>query len=117
MGGFGSGRYGFSSAGTCESRRSIDLAWLRRRGILRKGWIGGGTTFTWSQGGEKTGSVGVFVQADGLRLRYAVTADDGTKIGVDELVPFAYTATRFGGRRQWLMCIKCGRLTPCSLPG
>ena len=117
MGGFGSGRYGFSSAGTCESRHSIDLAWLRRRGILRKGWIGGGTTFTWSQGGEKTGSVGVFVQADGLRLRYAVTADDGTKIGVDELVPFAYTATRFGGRRQWLMCIKCGRLTPCSLPG
>ena len=28
---------------------------------------------------------------------------------VDELVPFAYTPTRFGGRRQWLRCLKCGR--------
>ena len=109
MGGFGSGRYGFSSAGTCESRHSIDLAWLRRRGIVPPGWIGGRTTLTWSRGGEKTGSIGVLVQDGGLRLTYAVTAHDGTKISVDELVPFAYTATRFGGQRQWLTCIKCGR--------
>jgi hypothetical protein len=109
MGGFGSGRYSFSSAGTCESTHSIDLAWLRRRGIVKTGWIGGRTTLTWSRGGEKSGSIGVLVQADGLRLRYAVTAHDGTKINIDELVPFAYTPTRFGGRRQWLMCIKCGR--------
>jgi hypothetical protein len=37
-----------------------------------------------SRGGEKSGSIGV---ADGLRLMYGVTAHDGTKIGVDELIP------------------------------
>jgi hypothetical protein len=31
------------------------------------------------------------------------------RFSVDELVTFAYTATRFGGRRRWLTCIKCGR--------
>jgi len=78
------------------SAHSIDLSWLRRRGILRKGWIGGSTTLTWSL--EKSGSIRVLAQADGLRLTYTVTAHDGTKISGDELVPFAYTATRFGGR-------------------
>jgi len=73
VGGFGSGRYGFSSAGTCESRHSIDLAWLRRRGIVDPGWIGGRTTLAWSLGGEKSGSIGVLAQADGLRLMYGVT--------------------------------------------
>jgi hypothetical protein len=28
---------------------------------------------------------------------------------INELVPFAYTTTMFGGRRQWFMCLKCGR--------
>ena len=30
----------------------------------------------------------------------------------NELVPFAYTPTRFGGRQQWLRCLKCGRGCP-----
>jgi hypothetical protein len=55
---------------------SIDLAWLRRRGILR---TGNRATLTWSRAGEQTGSIGVFVLADGLRLMYAVTAHDGIK--------------------------------------
>jgi hypothetical protein len=106
MGGFGSGRYSCSSAPTCERTLSIDLAWLRRRGILQ---LGNRTTLTCSWGEEKTGSIGVLIQADGLRLIYIFTAHDDAKIRVDELVPFVYTPTRFGGRRQWLMCIKCGR--------
>jgi hypothetical protein len=87
VGGFGSGRYGFSSAGMCESRHSIDLTWLRRRGIMKKGSIGGRTTLTWSRGGDKSSSIRVFAQADGLRLMYGVMAHDGTRISVDELVP------------------------------
>src|SRR5215831_18654907 len=104
MGGFGSGRYACSSAATCERTPSIDLAWLRRRGFLE---LGNRTTLTSSWGGHKAGSIGVLVQTDGLRLMYAVRARDGTKISVDELVPFVHTATQFGGRRQWFMCIKC----------
>src|SRR5262249_59255979 len=67
------------------------------------------TTLTWSLGGQKSGSIGILVQTDGLRLMYAVAAHDGTKINVDELVPFAHIITQFGGRRRWLECIKCGR--------
>ena len=37
MGGFGNGRYSYSSGPTCESAPSIDLAWLRRRGMLKPG--------------------------------------------------------------------------------
>jgi hypothetical protein len=38
MGGMGSGRCpGLSGAPTCESTHSIDLAVLRRRGLLRQG--------------------------------------------------------------------------------
>jgi len=70
---------------------------------------GNRATLTWSRAGEQTGSIGVLVLADSLRLMYAVTAHDGTKISINELVPFMYTATQFRGRRQWLMCIKCGR--------
>ena len=49
------------------------------------------TTLTWSLGGQKSGSIGILVQTDGLRLMYAVAAHDGTKISVDELVPFVHT--------------------------
>jgi hypothetical protein len=51
----------------------------------------------------------VLAEADGIRLMYSVTGQDGVRIEFNELVPFAYTATRFGGRRQWLTCLKCNR--------
>jgi hypothetical protein len=47
------------------------------------------------------------------RGRSEAEADELVKLisghRVHELVPFAYTATRFGGRRQWLTCLKCNR--------
>jgi DNA-directed RNA polymerase subunit RPC12/RpoP len=107
MGGIGSGRCGgLSSAPTCESTHSIDLAYLRRRGHLNPGHH---CSLTWSRGGEQTGSIGIIVSHDGIRLNYAVTDRHGVRISINELVPFAYTATRFNGRRQWLTCLKCGR--------
>jgi DNA-directed RNA polymerase subunit RPC12/RpoP len=65
---------------------------------------------TWSLGGERTGSITIIIaQPDGVRLMYQVTDRDGARVSVDELVPFTYTPARFGGRRQWLRCLKCGR--------
>jgi hypothetical protein len=46
-------------------------------------------------------------EANGVRLVYSVTPD-GHRIDVNELVPSAYNATRFGGRRPWLMCLEYG---------
>jgi hypothetical protein len=79
---------------------------LRRRGHLNPGHH---CSLTWSRGGEQTGSIGIIVSHDGIRLNYAVTDRHGVRISINELVPFAYTATRFNGRRQWLTCLKCGR--------
>jgi hypothetical protein len=95
--GFGSGRRGYSSAPTCEGTHSIDLAWLRRRGMLEPGRV---STLTWSIGGERTGEISLAAQANGVRLLYSLTGRDGTKTSIDELVPFIYTATMLGGRRQ-----------------
>ena len=105
MGGIGSGRYSYSGGPTCESARSIDLAWLRRRGMLKPGRY----SLTWSIRGEPAGSISMIAQAGGVHLLYWVTGSNGERSSVNEFVPFAYTPTRFGGRRQWLMCPKCGR--------
>jgi hypothetical protein len=106
VGGFGSGRRGYGSAPTCEGTHSIDLACLRRRRMLEPGRI---STLTWSIGGERLGEISLAAQTNGVRLLYNLTGRDGTKTSINELVPFAYTATMFGGRRRWLMCLKCGR--------
>jgi hypothetical protein len=84
---------------------SIDVAWLRRRGMLKPG----GHSVTWSRGGEPSGSISVVPEPTGVRLLYWLKDANGARISVDELVPFRYTATRFGGRRRWLTCLKCAR--------
>ena len=66
-------------------------------------------SLAWSHGGEPFGSISLVAQADGVRLLYWLTEPNGKRINIDELVPFRYTATRFGGRRQWLTCLRCGR--------
>ena len=106
MGGFGSGGHNSTGAATCESCHNIDLAWLRRRGMLTPGRY---STLRWSQGGQETGSITLAAQHDGVRLIYQTKDRDGLSVKVDEFVAFSYTPTRFGGRRQWLRCLKCGR--------
>ena len=105
MGGLGSGRPS-SGAPTCEGYLNIDLAWLRRRGMLQ---LGRRSAVTWSRSGEQTGSITLAAQTDGVRLIYRTTDREGAPVDVDELVPFTYTPTMFGGRRQWLRCLRCGR--------
>ncbi len=105
MGGFGSGRYGFASA-KCEEYRRIDLAWLRRNGYLHAGNSG---NLTWSRGGNKTGSINYRVETGGLRLIYRTRPHGGEWHDVNELVPFVWTQTRFGGQRRWFQCMSCGR--------
>jgi hypothetical protein len=63
----------------------------------------------WSRRGEPSGSISIVTQGNGVRLLYWITGSNGGRISVDELMPYCYTETRFGGRRQWLMCLKCGR--------
>jgi hypothetical protein len=48
-------------------------------------------------------------QDNGVRLTYRTTARNGTPLDVAELVPFAFTPTRFGGRRTWFQWLACSR--------
>jgi hypothetical protein len=66
-------------------------------------------SLVWSWQGKRTGSISIVAQRNGLHLLYWVTGSNGERSSINEFVPFAYTPTRFGGRRQWLMCLKCGR--------
>ena len=90
MGGFGSGGHNARGAATCESCLSIDLAWLRRRGMLTPGRY---STVTWSQAGEQTGSIMLMAQHEGVRLRYQTKDREGSPVEVNELVAFAFTPT------------------------
>jgi hypothetical protein len=83
--------------GTCEQRKPIDLAWLRREGMLRPGRT---SEISWSRGDRSTGSLRITALEWGVRLG-------------DELVGFTSTATAFGGRRQWFACPGCRR--PCRI--
>jgi len=84
-----------ASTPTCESAHSIDLAWLRRRGMLKPGQY----SLAWSCRGESAGSISIVARANGVRLLYWITDPKGERISVDEFVPFRYTPTKFGGNR------------------
>src|SRR5215468_2572092 len=50
----------------------------------------------WSCRGETSGSISIVAQTDGVRFLHWVTGSNGERSSVNELVPFGYTATRFG---------------------
>ncbi len=105
MGGSGSGRLGGFHARTTEDMTSIDLAWLRKEGILsRWGW----STMSWSRGGNKYASISIRPEQYGLKLSYSVDEGEEKKC-IKEFIPYSYTDTNFGGMRQWFQCLSCGR--------
>ncbi len=106
MGGRGSGRsasYGFT-VDKCHEYHSIDLAWLRRKGLLI---VGRTSTLTWSRAGQETGSISVECLLEGVRLVYKHRNRSDDWQDVREFVPFVESRTAFGGRRQWFQCLSC----------
>src|SRR3954471_3895162 len=106
MGGVGSGRRP-SFPTTLDDFRTIEIAYLRRHGLLRP--------WTWaslrsSRAGRETGSIGLRCAGDALWLSYRVTSWRGTDPeDVEERVPLVRTAQPFGGERLWFACPGCGR--------
>ena len=103
MGGYGSGRPGYRPK--AEQMKRLDLARLRRQGYLS----GFPVSLSWSYGGDPVGSIGLQAKADGVKLFYRTRRNDDEWYDVDETIPTVWTPTRFGGRRQWFCCLKCGR--------
>ena len=112
MGGRGSGRpsgHGLS-VDKCHEFHSIDLAWLRKRKLLR---VGTTSTLRWSRGPNETGSIKIAILAQGIRLVYRRRARGDEWQDVDEIGPLVETSARFGGTRQWFQCLSCHR--PCRI--
>lgn len=108
MGGIGSGRpasFGLL-VDTCEHFRSIDLAWMRQQNMLGPGYAG---SIQWSRGDDVTASISYRTESTGLRLIYRVQHSDCEQHDVEELIPFTWTATNFGGQRRWFRCPSCLR--------
>lgn len=103
MGGSGSGRYGGFRATTTKDMTDIDLAWLRKEGILsRWGW----STISWSRGGNNYVSIRIKPEEHGLNVSYTV-AEGEEKRPINEFIPYSYTNTNFEGSRQWFQCPSC----------
>ena len=90
----------------CEERHSVDLARLKRRGYLADS---SPRLLSWSRGGEPTGKIIVVGVERGVHLFYNLRERGGDWQEIDELIPFVWSETRFGGRRQWLQCPGCSR--------
>ena len=108
MGGRGSGRrasFGMM-ADKCHEMHSIDLAWLRRKKLFN---IGRSSKLTWSRAGNPTGSIQVWCERDHVRLIYRHKPRGGEWQDVNERVPLAESVTRFGGLRQWFVCLSCNK--------
>jgi len=88
------------SSARCEDHLAIDLAHLRRQGLLRP-WHP--ASLIWSRG-----NVVILPLRDGLRLIYRARCN-GEWEEVDQHVFYEWTETRFGGRRAWFSCSRCGR--------
>jgi ribosomal protein L37AE/L43A len=108
MGGRGSGRTASFGLGVtlCDEMHSVDLAWLRRQTGLAVGHSG---KIIWSRGGRPTGNISYRVETAGLRLQYRTRPFNGEWRDVNDLIPFQWTDTNFGGRRQWFICPSCQR--------
>ena len=91
----------------CDELRSIDLAYLRRRGMLEPGTH---RRLTWSRQGQVVSSIGIHSSGDAVTLRYRSRSrgsDDWHDIV--ERIALVWTPTCFGGRRSWLECPGCRR--------
>ena len=106
MGGFGSGRRQRYQRRTTEGYLALDIAVLRRRGLLQPGHS---NLISWSRGGERMGSMSLFAESGSLRLSYQTTTSEGSAQTVDERVEIWSTQTSLGGQRQWFRCPGCHR--------
>ncbi|MBP6944783.1 hypothetical protein KBB85_02050 [Patescibacteria group bacterium] len=93
------------------------MRFLKQKGYLRSGGIGGTMNWSSTYGGESSAWIASYVgERDGhLQVRYTRTGWDGEKENMDYQVRIVSTVCQFGGRRYWFICplirdgIPCGR--------
>jgi hypothetical protein len=104
MGGYNSG--GGRSAPRTGYFLDLDLAVLKRLGMLRPGYSGG---LNWSQGGERIASISVRVFEGHIRLQYKSKPYGGEWEQINDTIYFGETRAGYGGLRKWFICPSCSR--------
>lgn len=108
MGGYGSGSwYRWNSKRTTESQHRIDVRLLRKWGYLNGSMFVG--TWSWSCGGNPTGSINYRVDSERMVLSYRHRARRGEWESVEQTIHFDLTPCNYGGRRYWFLCPRCYR--------
>jgi hypothetical protein len=108
MGGMGSGRHWQFGADTTEGYRSIDVRWLKRKGLLSPG---PSHRITWSRRGEVTGVISIRPEPGRVILDYRHQERGGEWQAESYPVYLDVTPCHMGGERHWFLCParECGR--------
>jgi hypothetical protein len=94
-------RWPFGGRDTCELYKSIDVRRWRREGRLRAGQQ---FSWSWTSGGEPSGTINVRTEADAVVLIYRVRSFLAEWKSTEQRVSITWTNCYFGGRRPWFIC-------------
>ena len=94
-------RWPFGGRDTCELYKSIDVRRWRREGRLRAGQQ---FSWSWTSGGEPSGTINVHTEADAVVLIYRVRSFLAVWKSSEQRVSITWTNCHFGGRRPWFIC-------------
>ena len=107
MGGSGSGRMlRWGTKSKTESQHRIDIRWLKKQKYLRSGISG---SLSWSNRGEKTGSINFHMEELKMILNYRHRPRDGEWEDVKQNIYIERTSCNYGGYRKWFLCPRCSK--------
>jgi hypothetical protein len=95
-------RPAYGGGPTCEGCTSIDVRRWHREGRLHTSQY---FSWSWTRGGEPSGSINVRTEVDAVVLMFnSRSSRDGNWKSVEQRVPITWTACHLGGRRAWFRC-------------
>ena len=106
MGGFGSGGWNRSGRLTTDDTPRLDVNYLNRVGALH---VGCSSAVAWTQGGDQIARLNIIATNQRLELRYPAQTSSGQWHEHRQRVTLSWEGCRFGGRRPYFNCPRCGR--------
>lgn len=98
---YGAGRPGYKVK--AEHTKRLSVTRWQREGNLRAGRA---FTWTWTLDGQLTGSIGVWVLDDAVKLHYSLGSGDDRR-DASQQITLERTSCNFGGTRPWFACPIC----------
>lgn len=98
----GAGRPGYRL--TAEAAKKIDIRRWHKGGYLRPG---ASFNWQWTLDDKVTGSIGVSVRGDCVRLNYCIGGHDGKLRDASQNITTTATRCHYGGSRLWFECPVC----------